>query len=263
MHTRHHGLTSLLGFAIAACAAACAAAGDRTGLLAAVVWTQTAAEHDALCLQVYAEATAVVQAAPEPGTAAKPNAVIVDVDETVLDNAPYQARLVLDQQAFATPSWNAWCNEARAPAIAGAVAFAQVCHARGVTVFYITNRAAELEAATRRNLAAVGFPLDDRDGVDVVLCKGDVDSKASKVGRRQQVTASFEVIAVVGDDLNDFTQAEATVAARLQIVREHAADWGRKWFQLPNPMYGSWERAAVAGDNDAFAGKRGALLPMR
>lgn len=258
-----HLAPALLLFPLLSADTATATDGDATGLLNAVVWSQTAAEHDALCMQVFAAATRAVQAAPVPEAGSLPLGVIVDVDETVLDNSPYQARLVLDQQAFAAPSWNAWCNEARAPAVPGALAFAQACHARGVTVFYVTNRSQELEPATRLNLAALGFPLDDHDAVDVVLCKGEVDGAASKVGRRARVAEHFTVVAVVGDDLNDFVQAESTVAARRQIVQQHAGDWGQTLFLLPNPMYGSWERAAMAGDKDAFAGKRAALQPMR
>lgn len=237
--------------------------GDADALLDAVVWCQTAAERDALCLQVYGGATRAVLATPPPAAGDKPLAVIVDVDETALDNSPYMARLILDQQSFAADSWSKWCHEAKAPPIPGAVAFATACHARGVTVFYVTNRDQDFEAATRQNLAAAGFPLDDADGVDVALLRGEVDGKASKVGRRARVAERFTVVALVGDDLNDFTDAETSVAARQAVILQHAADWGAKWFLLPNPMYGSWERAAIAGNRDAFAGKRAALRPLR
>lgn len=242
---------------------ACAApAGDRTGSLNAVAWTQTAAEHDALCRQVFAAASAAVprRAASADST---PMAVIVDIDETVLDNSPYQARLVLDQQAFASPTWNAWCREAKAEAIPGAVAFTQACHAQGVRVFYITNRTKEVEAATRANLEAHGFPLAGGEGIDAVLSRGDVDGKSSKVGRRASVAAEFRVLVMVGDDLHDFVDAEPSLGARRAALEEHAGKWGTEWFLLPNAMYGSWERTLTAGEDDAVAAKRAALRPGR
>ena len=236
--------------------------GDRTGSLNSVAWAQTAAEHDALCRQVFAAASAAV-----PLRAAlvdsMPMAVIVDIDETVLDNSPHQARLVLDQHAFASPTWNAWCREAKAEAIPGAVAFAQACHAQGVRVFYITNRTKEVEAATRANLLARGFPLADGEGIDAVLSRGDVDGRSSKVGRRASVTAGFRVLVMVGDDLHDFVDAGSSLAARSAAVEAHAAKWGAEWFLLPNAMYGSWERALTAGEDDGFAAKRAALRPGR
>ena len=74
-----------------------------------------------------------------------PPAVILDIDETVLDNSYYQARQVRDNSAFAAETWDRWCLEARATAIPGALEFTRDAEKRGVTVFYITNRAAKVE----------------------------------------------------------------------------------------------------------------------
>ncbi len=236
--------------------------GDRTGLLNAVAWTQTSAERDALCRQIYAAATAAMLArAPDAG--GKPPAVIVDVDETVLDNSPYQARLVQDQEPFSSPTWNAWCREAKATAIPGAVAFAQACEAQGVRVFYVTNRTVAVEAATRTNLSAQGFPLADADDLDVVLSRGDIDPASSKVARRASIGSAYRVVVMVGDDLHDFVDAEPSPEARRRAVEQHADLWGRAWFLLPNPMYGSWERTITAGQDDAHAAKQAALRAGR
>lgn len=241
--------------------AACSTPADSTGLLNGVVWMQTAAEREAACVQTYAVARAAVLArAAEPSPNGKPYAVIVDVDETVLDNAAYQARLVRDQRRYDEESWRLWCERAQAGAIPGAVDFARACHDRGVTVFYVTNRKEGVEAATRRNLANCGFPLDDRDGVDVVLTQ--TEKSSSKQARRDLVAAAHEVVALVGDDLNDFVDAEGSVAQRRLQVRRHAAEWGVRWFVVPNPMYGSWERAVIQ-DSDPVTGKFEALSPWR
>lgn len=239
--------------------AACAAPSPMPALNA-TAWAQTAAEHGALCRQVYRAATQAALAAPAP--AGLPRAVIVDVDETVLDNGPYQARLLLDGEDFAPASWTAWCEEAQAVALPGAVAFADACQTAGITVFYITNRDAGLEAPTRRNLAEAGFPLADRDGVDVVLCRGEVGGGGNKQPRREHVGWSFTVVAMLGDDLGDFVEPAATVAERRAQVEAHADEWGARWFVLPNAMYGSWERV-LTGGAAPWAAKRAALDPRR
>ncbi|GAB4138694.1 MAG: hypothetical protein Fur0037_04560 [Planctomycetota bacterium] len=252
---------SLLFTALAACSVP---AGDRTGLLGAVVWTQTAAEHDALCEQVFRQATLAIEHLPAPREGSPPRAAIADVDETLLDNSPYQARLVLDQRPFSRESWNEWCLEARAEPLPGAVAFAKACQEHSVLLFYVTNRAGkELEAATRKNLEAAGFPLDEPLGVDRVLCRGDVDGKGDKTGRRAWIEQRYEVVALLGDNLSDFVECEGSTAERREILRRHADELGTRWFLLPNPMYGSWEKAAVAGRRDAYQGKVGALRTMR
>jgi acid phosphatase len=244
------------------------AAGDH--LLQAVAWTQSAAEHDVACLQVFAHATAALQAAVArlpavAGPGARPPAVVVDVDETVLDNSPYQARLVLDGKPFEAATWAAWVQEAAAPALPGAREFAAACTRLGVRIFYVTNRGTADETATRENLAAQGFPLGDADGVDVVLVRGEIDTTGTKQGRREHVASTHEVLLLVGDDLNDFVPAARTPAERDVQVRQHAARIGSTWFLVPNPMYGSWERA-MAGDargDAAVAAMRAALDPRR
>ncbi len=138
--------------------------------LNAVLWLQTAIEFEASAVQAYRLAQLQLDAAlsdpswtaalEQQGDASKlPPAVIVDIDETVLDNSYYQARLIRDNAVFATPTWDAWVAEARATAIPGAVEFSKYAATKGVAVFYVSNRTANLEEATRKNLAALGFPL--------------------------------------------------------------------------------------------------------
>ena len=261
-----HCSSILVAAPVALALAACSAPRDRTSLLDAVVWTQTSAEREALCEQVFAAATAAMRArtqgSGDAGAGGKPWAVIADIDETMLDNSPYQAALVRDGAAFSPSSWADWCRRAQATALPGAVAFADACRERSVTVFYVTNRDAAVEADTRRNLAACGLPLQAGKGVDVVLCRGEVDGASGKQGRRDRVASGHDVVLWLGDDLGDFLEPAASVAQRQLQVREHRAEWGSRWFVLPNPMYGSWERALVGDDPDADAAKRRALAPM-
>lgn len=218
------------------------------------LWVQSAAEYQGLSRQTWrqvvdAVATTrsdrTVSAVGDAGGATdlRPPAVIVDVDETVLDNAPYQARLIENGDDYASESWAAWVNEARAEPVPGARQALRDIDAMGVSVFYVTNRNADLEDATRRNLTALGFPI--KTGRDHVLMRNEHDDGGSdKSPRRATVAATHRIIALVGDDLGDFGPGKKDGRARReQIVADNAARWGHTWFVLPNPMYGSWERS--------------------
>ena len=240
--------------------------------LNAVLWMQRALEYEATATQAYRLArlqldaalqqpawTAAIEQAGE--IAALRPAVILDIDETVLDNSYYQARLVRDGTTFSDETWNRWCAEARATAIPGAREFTQYAASRGVTVFYITNRRASVEAATRKNLAAEGFPL--ADGTDTVLTRGERPewTASAKGPRRAHVAREFRVLLLVGDDLGYFVaDASGTPDTRRAAAAPQAEWWGERWIMLPNPTYGSWERAIVGTAADPVAAKRRALL---
>ncbi|MEZ4459748.1 MAG: 5'-nucleotidase, lipoprotein e(P4) family [bacterium] len=246
--------------------------------LNAALWTQTSAEWKALTLQTYVQADMALDAMlkNKKWTAAteqtenfakKPAAIIVDVDETVLDNSAYQARLVHENGSFTEDSWNAWCKEGKASAVPGSVEFLQKAASKGVTVFYVTNRAAEVEDVTRQNLAAMGFPI--AEGTDVVLTKGEKPEWTSdKTTRRQTVAETHRVVMMFGDNLGDFTTSgKGSIDERAAVVSENAAKWGRGWYMLPNPMYGYWEAATFgyAYDLDPKAkqaAKAAKLVPL-
>jgi acid phosphatase len=239
--------------------------------LNAVLWMQTALEYEATALQAYRLAAMQLDAAladpswtaaiEQKGDASKlPPAVIVDIDETVLDNSYYQARMIRDNTAYATETWDPWVMEVRATAIPGAREFTQYAANKGVTVFYVTNRTSNLEDATRKNLAREQFPLPD--GIDTVLTRGERPdwSESAKGARRAFVAASYRILVLVGDDLSDFVvDASGTPAERKQRTAPYQDWWGRRWIMLPNPTYGSWERAIVGSDQDHLAARRRAL----
>jgi len=180
-----------------------------------------------------------------------PPAVIVDIDETVLDNSPYQARLVRDGGEFADPTWDDWVREEKAVAIPGALEFAQAAAARGVTIFYVSNRAVHLEAATLANLRAIGFPID---GPEQFLGLGHVVEGCEQHGvekgcRRQRVGSTHRVLMQFGDQIGDMvTVLDNSASGREQAIAPYLGWVGERWFVLPNPTYGSWE--PVLFDND-------------
>ncbi|MEK6629668.1 MAG: HAD family acid phosphatase [Acidobacteriota bacterium] len=222
-----------------------------------MLWFRTAVEYRAGTVQAYRLAMAQLdRALADPswsaaleqgeGAASKPTAVILDVDETMLDNSEFEARNARTGAAYSEERWGAWCRELKAGAIPGALEFTRAAQAKGVTVFYVTNRDRTLEDATRQNLAAMGFPLDPSR--DTVLTKGERPEWSSeKSSRRQLVAQDFRILLLVGDDFGDFIAgARSTLDARRALTEQHGAMWGTKWIVLPNPMYGSWKTAATA-----------------
>lgn len=231
--------------------------------LYATLWIQTAAEYRALAWQAYAAARASLARALADSTwtaaveqegadyAGLPPAIVVDIDETVLDNSPFQARVIRSGGGFDPEAWAAWVEEGRAAPVPGAPEFLALADSIGVTVFYITNRDVSGEAATRRNLEAAGLPVDP--DVDTVLLRGEREEWSSdKASRRAAVAERYRVVLVVGDDFNDFVPARLPRADRDRLVERYRDRWGERWIVLPNPTYGSWEGAlyAPAGDLD-------------
>jgi acid phosphatase len=222
--------------------------------LYSTLWIQTAAEYRAIAWQAYDAAgetlvraladstwTAAVEQDGE-SFAALPPAVIVDVDETVLDNAAFQARMILANGSFDPEAWAAWVEEAQAPPVPGALEFLRLADSLDVTPFYVTNRDAPLEAATRRNLEAAGMPVDPR--VDTVLSRGEREEWTSdKSSRREWVAERYRIVLLVGDDFNDFVPARLPGPERDRLVERYRDRWGEGWIVLPNPNYGSWEGA--------------------
>jgi acid phosphatase len=177
--------------------------------------------------------------------------VIVDVDETALDNGPFEVRMAREGRRFDPAIWDAWVAAAAAEPIPGALEFTRRAAELGVRVFYVTNRDASEEAeGTLRNLERAGFPLDSE--VDTLLLRGErPEWKSDKTTRFAEIAREHRVLLVIGDDLNDFLSGarEASVAARRAMADAVADRFGTSWFLLPNPLYGSWLRAL--GDLEA------------
>jgi len=227
--------------------------------LNAVAWVQTAEEYHLIAGQTFRAALAELDRAiktPDwdalvPAERANPAdglppAIIVDIDETVLDNSPYQARLVRDGGSYNEVTWDAWVREEKAQPVPGSLEFAQAVAARGVTIFYVSNRAAHLNEATVANLKAVGFPIESDDqflglGFYVDGCE---QHGSEKTCRRQHVGRTHRVLMQFGDQIGDMVTIDAnTPAGRKQALRPWLGWFGERWFVLPNPTYGSWEPA--------------------
>jgi acid phosphatase len=221
-------------------------------LLNSVVWTQTAIEYRASARQTYRNAEqALARALAEPSwTAAleqlgefstKPPAVVLDLDETVLDNSAYQARQVAGGTAFDGKSWTAWVAEAKAGLVPGAAEFLNFAAFHGVRRVYISNRVC---APSAKDDPTVAVLMRHRllSRTDTLLCKESDTASSDKSVRRYQATAGHRVLLLIGDDIGDFITVERDAKARDEALERYERWFGERWFILPNPSYGSWER---------------------
>jgi len=251
---------SIIGV-IACVTALASSAADSTAreALNATLWMQRSAEARALAKQVYQLASDKI-ANPAPGSAAveqadmaadvlarMPTAVVLDLDETVLDNTVYQARLIRDHANFDPASWGEWVAVAKAEAVPGAREFIARARQLGHTVFYITNRDCTTPAptatdpcpaktATIRNLIELG--IDPGPDPKRMLVRGERPdwTSSAKAKRRAYIAASYRIVALVGDDLGDFVDPKVFAGDRQRLEPR----FGTSWFLLPNPIYGSW-----------------------
>jgi len=229
--------------------------------LHATLWMQTAPEYRAIARQVYRQAEDHL-AAPPPGSAALeqatvspealgrlPTAVVLDLDETVLDNTVFQARLLRDRATYNAKSWGEWVVAGEAEAVPGAREFIARARALGHTVFYISNRdcatppptAADpcpAKTATMKNLLALG--IDAAADPQRMLLRGERPewNSSNKTLRRAAIAANYRIVAMVGDDLGDFVDPVVFAGDRERLEPR----FGATWFLLPNPIYGSWTK---------------------
>jgi 5'-nucleotidase (lipoprotein e(P4) family) len=222
--------------------------------LDAILWQSTSAEYRVLAQSIYASATLHLERAlsDRQWTALSeqinvqhlPPAVIMDIDETVIDTARFQSQLVKNQARFNSAMWRNWLNQNQPTAVPGAVEFIAFAQARGVTVFFVTNRDRATEAATRLNLSTIAIKLPET--IDTVLCANErPDWGIDKDSRRRFIAESYRVLMLFGDDLGDFiSEYRVSPQARVNEALKQN-NWGSKWFMLPNPMYGSWESSLI------------------
>ena len=242
----------VLAFLFTACRSAAPLCNPGHTLLNATLWVHSAAESRAATEQTFSWARrALDDALADPSRTgaleettndpSQPPAIIVDVDDTVVKNTPFEARVIRQGKTYDEKTWKEYTAQSVGLAVPGAPEFLTYVKSRGVTVFYITNRDEDERPGTRRNLENLGYPLDPN--VETLLLREKVSDKGP---RRAQVAAQYRVLLVMGDDLNDFINArDKSWAERDAIITRMKDWWGSRWFLVPNPMYGSWERAAV------------------
>jgi 5'-nucleotidase (lipoprotein e(P4) family) len=166
----------------------------------------------------------------------KPAAVVLDIDETLLDNSPYQGWQVLEKKEFNNDDWYRWVELAQAKPLPGAVEFTRYADSLGVEVFYVSNRTVQEMGATIENMAVLGFV--NADSTHMLL----KETTSSKVERRALIEKDYEILLLVGDNLADHsgTYEKRGADNGFAAVDADRRLFGTKYIVLPNPMYGNW-----------------------
>lgn len=209
------------------------------GKLWASLYQQRAAEYKALCFQAYNIARLRIDEAVKHKSA-KPLAVVTDLDETLLDNSPEDARAAINNQEFDAKAWKRWTAQGIADTVPGGPSFFKYAASKGVKVFYITNRDEDERAGTLKNLQLYHLPF--ADDAHLIL----KTTTSSKEARRQEVLKKYNIVLLCGDNLPDFDAlydnhpSEENREATTQKLKKQ---FGSKYIVLPNPSYGDFENA--------------------
>ena len=211
-----------------------------------LLWMRTSAEYRALAYQGYNVAmNAVKMAVTDPSHQRKPLAIVLDADETVVDNTKLMGESIANGNGrFDAPWWRQAVHQGKSQAMPGAVEFLNEVHKQGVEIFYVSNRYAPVNYdATVQNFKALGFPSVDKD--HVLLFEKDSD----KQPRFDMIAKKYYVVVYMGDNAGDFpigTKGK-TLAERNGIIDAHKEDFGTTFVVFPNPAYGSWVSALAKG----------------
>lgn len=211
-----------------------------------LLWMCTSAEYRALAYQGYNVAmNAVKMAVTDPSHQRKPLAIVLDADETVVDNTKLMGESIVNGNGrFDAPWWRQAVHQGKSQAMPGAVEFLNEVHKQGVEIFYVSNRYAPVNLdVTIQNFKELGFPSIDKD--HVLLFEKDSD----KQPRFDMIAKKYYVVVYMGDNAGDFpigTKGK-TLAERNGIIDAHKEDFGTTFVVFPNPAYGSWVSALAKG----------------
>ena len=207
-------------------------------LTLAVLYQQKAAEYRALCYQAFNLASYKVEQSLRMMGLMKQQVIVVDIDETVLDNSPYEAKCILEGINYPA-FWDEWIMLSNAKPVPGSLEFLQYAGSKGIIIFYISNRKEKLKEATLANLKVFGFPNADNEHL---LMQTDESSKKT---RRDKIAENHFIIMLIGDNLNDFSELfeKKSIPERFEMTDSLKNEFGNRFIVLPNAMYGDWESA--------------------
>ena len=200
-----------------------------------VRWVRNSAEYKSLCHQVYSQAIYKLEKKVKHNkfslnTRENNYAVIMDLDETVLDNSDYQVDLFDKNQTFNMDSWAKWVEEEEAKLVPGAQKYINHLRRNNIQIIFISNRMHARLKSTKNNMKKLGIFSKH----DIYLLRKDKSDK--KQIRRDEVFSAtgrmnefnkFTVLQYLGDAMGDFNSK-----------KYHR--FGVDQFILPNPMYGKW-----------------------
>jgi len=225
-------------------------------LLNATLWVSNSVEYKANTIAMYQLAKIRLdQALADKKSSAAieqkgnfqslPPAIILDADETILDNGAYEAWLIKTGKDYSGKTYDLWTKAAAGNAIPGALDFLKYAESKAVTIFYVSNRSADQEEATRKNFQALGFPISQKIDNFLFVKEAGHDDWGSKKGtRRAFVAENYRVLMLFGDNYGDFSDdATGTEAERQKSFEANIGHIGKDWIVIANPEYGSFESA--------------------
>ncbi|MGM9998916.1 MAG: HAD family acid phosphatase [Candidatus Bruticola sp.] len=271
-----------------------------TPLTASISWLQTSAEYKGLCYQTYNMASQAIRDKVRLNSYVrvngklcqevyyrqsdgsilhiyKPLAVVLDIDETVIDNSGIEAWCLINNVPYNEELWSAWCQyQGEVPSacreVPGTVNFLLECQKLGITPIYLTNRDESLRPATLKALINLGLNTSNLDNCLIlrdkkrdkagakkliedlqisassVLGKDIAKNYSDKSGRRIEVRTQYEVVGWFGDNLydmpvfvhSDLSNNREIIKDRHEQIKMYISKLGNTFFLLPNPIYGSW-----------------------
>jgi 5'-nucleotidase (lipoprotein e(P4) family) len=226
------------------------AAAQQYGQGLQVKYVRDSEEYAVLVRQVYRVAAGRLPEAVRQLPRGSAWAVVLDVDETALDNSAYELERATYGIPFNDPSWNAWVERREAGALPGVGEFIRTVRAAGGRVAWVTNRDEAVREATRANMEAHGIWAAG----DLLCLQRAADTAYTKARRRAELESGAgacawagarpRVLAFVGDAMGDFPAPDEAIAAGGATGEEA---FGTRFFLLPNPMYGRWVARVTRG----------------
>jgi 5'-nucleotidase (lipoprotein e(P4) family) len=226
------------------------------GKVWASIWQQRAAEYKALCFQAYNIAKQRVDEGVKR-TSTKPLAIVTDIDETLLDNSPYDAKRALQNLDYDDKTWKEWTDKGIADTVPGAPAFFKYAASKGITIFYITNRNENERAATLFNLQRYGLPNTNDE--HLLLKQGS----SSKESRRLDVLKTHDILLLCGDNLPDFDvlyDNHPSEESRITATQKLQKEFGSRYIVIPNASYGDFEGALFQYNYKQSAAQKDSLI---
>ena len=193
-----------------------------------VRWVTSSSEYKYNCIQTYQMA---YHAILDECRKSENPVIVMDLDETVLDNSNYQVGLSEKNESYNPESWSVWVNQEEANLVPGAKEFIlNYKKIKNSKIIFLSNRMDKNLNATKNNMKKLSILFDD----DIFLLR--LDKEDTKVVRRNEITNGIgrmekydkqRVIAYFGDAMGDFPD-------------DLNYQWTVNKFIFPNPMYGKW-----------------------
>ncbi len=240
----------------------------------AIAWMQQSAEYRAIMSQTYTNAamqlekavfdndwTAAIEQFGHTGMNQLPNAIIMDLDDTLISTMPYRAELALDNNSHTDARFMSWVNTERAKLVPHVLKLIKKASSLGVIVLLISDRQClpnprdpcpiKTKTLKMLNRISLNFPKDQ------MFFRGEFsDWNQDQSSRRAFIAQRYRILMIIGDDINQMIPKTASLpaSARQKLVAQYDDLWGSRWFLVPNPVYGAWLNTLAKPVSDNLIG---------